>query len=98
MSLLDVITNVCGRLVPNGYQPFPFRRNNPETLLDMLRSIVATYIFRHTIEELKEEGADFSLYLYNPEIDPITGMERHDRGDHNHIVKRIATSTRGGEM
>lgn len=29
-----------------------------------------------------------------PEVDPITKIEHHERGDHNHIMKRIATSTR----
>ena len=89
---LDAITTIRAR-----HQPYPFRRNNPETLLDKLRSIVATYIYRYRIKELQEEGADFSLHLYNPEVYPVTGMIRHDRGDHNHILKRIATSTRTGK-
>lgn len=36
------------------------------------------------------------MYLYVPEVDPITNEVRHDRGDHNHVFKRIATSTRNG--
>ena len=27
----------------------------------------------------------------------MTGVERHDRGDHNHVPKRIATSTHAGK-
>lgn len=96
-SIEDAITFVRGQLVPNGYQAYPFRRNTPESLLDKLRSLVATYIFRHTIHELKQTGIDFSAYLYIPEQDPVTKAERHDRGDHNHVLKRIATSTREGK-
>ena len=98
MSIQDAVTNVRGKLVPDGYAPYPFRRDTPESLKDKLQTIVATCIFRHTINELKLQGsADFTLYLYNPEVDPVTGVIRHDRGDHNHVLKRIATSTRAGK-
>ena len=42
------------------------------------------------------EGVDFSTHLYVPEVDVITGQTIHERGDHNHILKRVATSTREG--
>ena len=87
MTLEDAVTVIRGGLVPDGYEPYPFRKNTPESLLDKLRSIVATYMYRRTIKELQLEGIDFAHHLYGPEIDPHTGEERHDRGDHNHIIK-----------
>ena len=96
MTLEDAVTYIRGKLVPDGYTPYPFRANNSETLLDKLRSIAATYQFRHTVQYWKDRGVDFSLYLYVPEIDPITKEIRHDRSDHNHVLKRIGKSTREG--
>jgi hypothetical protein len=40
------------------------------------------------------EGRDFAHNFYVLERDPITGKEHHERGDHNHILKRIAGATR----
>ena len=97
MSLEDAVTVVRGNLVPAGYSPYPFRRDAPESLLDKLRSIVATYKFRATIDYWRERGVDFSTYLYIPEVDPVTGEERHDRGDHNHLFRRAASSIRQGK-
>lgn len=97
LSLPDAITNIRGSLIPAGYTPWPFRRDTPESMLDMLRSIVATYEFRNTVKSLNEEfGADFTQHLYVPEIDPVTGSAHHERGDHNHILKRVAACTRNG--
>ncbi len=97
MTQLDAIAFVRRNLVPAGYTPYPFRSNTPESLLDKLRSIVGTFVYRNTLEHWKKNGADFSMHLYVPEIDPIMSQVRHDRGDHNHILKRIATSTREGK-
>ena len=96
MSLEDAITNIRGKLVPDGYIPYPFCTNNPETLLDKLRSIAATYQFRHIVQYWKDHGIDFSLYMYVPEVDPITQEIRHDRSDHNHVLKRIGKSNHEG--
>lgn len=97
LSLQDAIANIRGSLVPDGYTPWPFKRDTPESMLDMLRSIVGTYEFRHTIKSLYEEfGADFTQHLYVPEVDPVTGTSHHERGDHNHVLKRVATCTRNG--
>ena len=41
-------------------------------------------------------GVDFSQHLFVPDVDPITGCVIHERSDHNHLIKRIATSTREG--
>ena len=97
MSLEDAITNIRGSLVPQGYSPCPFRRDTPESLLDKLRSLVATYKFRAIVSYWKERGADFSAYIYVPEVDPTTEGERHDRGDHNHLFRRMAKSVREGK-
>ena len=96
MTEVEAIQQVRQKVVPDGYQPYPFIRKTPETFLHCLRSLVATFLFRHAIQELKNDGVDFSLYLYVPELDPTTNEVHHDRGDHNHIFKRIATSTRKG--
>ena len=97
MSLEDAITNIRGNLVPQDYSPCPFRRDTPESLLDKLRSLVATYKFRAIVSYWKERGADFSAYIYVPEVDPTTEGERHDRGDHNHLFRRMAKSVREGK-
>lgn len=96
MSLEDSITNIRGSLVPPGYSPYPFRTNTRESLLDKLRSIVATFTYRKRVQELKEQGVDFSTHLYVPEVDPVTGLEHHERSDHNHLLKRIANHLREG--
>lgn len=96
LRLEDAITNIRGSLVPPGYSPDPFRSKTVESLLDKLRSIVATYTFRKRLQEFKEQGVDFSTHLYVPEIDPVTGLVHHDRGDHNHLLKRIANHLREG--
>ena len=72
----------------------PFRLNTEESFLDKLRTIVATYRFRHTINEYKQEGVDFSCHLYVPEFDEQTGEYFHEREDHCHILKRIWRHTR----
>lgn len=96
MTLEDAISNVRGKLVPAGHTPYPFRSNSSENFPDKLRSIAATCQFRHSVQYWKERGVDFSLYLYIPEVDPITEEVRHDRSDHNHVLKRIGKSTREG--
>lgn len=83
-------------MVPHGYVPYTFRRNTPESVLDMLRSIYATCVFQASIKYWKEQDIDFSLYLYIPEVDPVTGNIRHDRGDHNHVFRRAGESISKG--
>lgn len=48
------------------------------------------------VKKLKEEEVDFTTHLYVPEVDPVTGCARHDRADHNHLLKRIAQHVRAG--
>lgn len=96
LSLEDAVTFVRGKLVPDGHAPYPFRKDTPESLLDKLRSVVATYQFRCDVQHWKHQGVDFSLYVYVPQVDPITGDIHHERADHNHLLKRIAKHTRDG--
>ena len=39
---------------------------------------------------------DFTKHLYVLEVDPVTSSVRHDRADHNHLLKRIAHHIRDG--
>ena len=39
---------------------------------------------------------DFKTHLFVPKVDAITGQLLHERSDHNHLLKRLATSTREG--
>ena len=45
MTEEDAIVHVRGKLVPDGYQVYPFKRNTPETFLHALRSLVGTYLY-----------------------------------------------------
>ena len=96
LSVEDAVTYIRGKLVPAGYTPYPFRKNTEESLLDKLRSLVATYTFRNRVRELQDEGVYFTKHLYVPEVDPVTSSVRHDRADHNHLLKRIAHHIRDG--
>lgn len=96
LSVEDAITFVRGELVPDGYVPYTYRRNVPESLTDKLRSILATCIFRASISHWQAQGVDFSTYMYVPEKDPTTKDYHHEREDHCHILKRIAKHTRQG--
>lgn len=90
----EAVTHVRGALVPAPYQPYPFREHVAETHLDRMRTVVATYKFRHEVASWKAKGVDFTTYLYVPEIDQTTEQEIHERGDHSHLLKRMAQSTR----
>ena len=70
MTLEDAITFMRGSLIPHGYQPYPFRKDTQETMLDKLRSIVATFVYRHTIQEFQQEGVDFTHHLICPRSGP----------------------------
>lgn len=64
MTLEDAITFIRGSLVPDGYHPYPFRKDTLETMLDKLRSIVATFVYHHSIQELQQEGKKLFFYLF----------------------------------
>ena len=60
-----------------------------------MKSMILTFRFRNEIQRLKDEdGWDFTHTVHMPEIvDPKTGRVKHARGDHNHLLKRIASDT-----
>ena len=97
LSLEDSVTNLRGSQVPEGHSPNSFRRDTWEALLYKLRSVVATYRFRASIEYWKVGGAIFPTHLYVPEIDPVTEEDRHDKGDHNHLFRRMAKTVHEGK-
>ena len=47
LTFHDDVLQVRGSQVPPGYEPHPFRAGVPESLVDTLRSIVATCIYRY---------------------------------------------------
>ena len=53
---------------------------------------------RDKVEKWCAEGVDFRTHLYVPEVDNQTGRTIHERSDHNHLLKRMATSTREGHF
>ena len=90
MRLENASTFIRRSLVRDGYEPYPLKRDTPETLLDKLRLVMATFVYQHSIQELLQQGVDFTKHLYVPEVDPHTEEEWHDQGDHNYIFRRIA--------
>ena len=71
-----------------------------ESTVDVLKSLMAVYIFRRTVDSLKMDGTDpanFSTFLYQPEK-CSSGERIHQREDHNHLLKRIVTCLRDGRI
>ena len=93
-SLLGAVNSISMSLVPEGYEPYPFRNGVEECLEDMLKSVVANYRFRYTMSKYVSEGVDFSTCLYIQEIDEATGETFREREDHCHILKRIASGNK----
>ncbi|XP_019621155.1 PREDICTED: uncharacterized protein LOC109467577 [Branchiostoma belcheri] len=94
LTFEDALHHVRKDVIPEGYTYHTWRPHIPETELDKLRSIIATFRFRARVAQLKQEGADFTKYLYVPEVDPITNREHHEREDHNHMLKHMAHERR----
>ena len=66
---------------------------------DCLKSLMAIYLFRHKIKQLKQDyGVNFSKHLYQPECCDLTGEFLHEREDHNHVLKRITECLRSGSI
>ena len=96
LTLEDALRNIRSQMVPAGYTPYPFRRNTPESVLDMLRSIIAICTYKATVNYWKQRDVDFQQYIYVPETDPVTNQVRHDRADHNHLFRQAGASIRQG--
>ncbi|CAB3991294.1 Hypothetical predicted protein [Paramuricea clavata] len=86
-------------LFPFQHNPCPWVKGRGETTVEVLRSILVTYVFRMEVNKLKdmpEDPADFTCNLYQPELDD-EGLEFvHHREDHNHLLKRIISCLREG--
>ena len=71
-----------------------------ETNGEILKSIMAIFLYRRKIEDLRNhttDPADFINYLHQPEIDP-NGERIHHREDHNHLLKRVCSRLRDGHI
>ena len=65
-----------------------------ETKADLLKSLFALYIHQYKIAFYTQQGVNFKNHLYVHEN--VNGQPQHDREDHNHVLKRIATCIRNG--
>lgn len=74
---------------------FPALLGSDETKNECLKSLMATYLFRKKVSHYESLGVNFREHLYVPEVD-TTGVDFHEREDHNHLLKRIAACTRSG--
>ncbi|XP_020616838.1 uncharacterized protein LOC110054820 isoform X1 [Orbicella faveolata] len=81
---------------PVYYDPHPWKTGLPESKSDSLKSLMATYLFRKKVNDFTAMGVNFKEHLYVPEKSPGTGEFFHERGDHNHVLKRITTCAREG--
>ena len=53
---------------------------------------MATYLYRQKVESYTLNGVNFKDHLYVPEVEEEEPF--HEREDHNHVLKRIATCLR----
>jgi hypothetical protein len=77
------------------FLPFTVRQ---ETTGEILKSIMAIFIYRKKIDNLlnhPKDPADFINNLYQPEMDG-NGERIHHREDHNHLLKHVCNRLREG--
>ena len=74
-----------------------FLIGRPKTTDEAVKSIMAIYLCRRKIEDLKHHvyPADFTKNLHQPERD-ATGELLYHREDHNHLLKRVISRLREG--
>ena len=87
------------KLFPFSYDPHPWVKGRKETTTEVLKSVLAIYVFRKEVNWLKEipkDPADFSCNLYQPELNGNGSEYVHHRIDHNHLLKRIIGCLREG--
>ena len=80
---------------------FLYFSGRQETTTELLKSIMAIYLYRFEIRRLSKlecDRANFFDFLYQPEIDTVTKEFVHQREDHNHLLKRVIASLREGNI
>ena len=66
---------------------------------DALKSVMAQYLYQHSVKEFTRNGVKFKEHLYVPEVDKKNGEPFDEQEDHHHVLKRIITScTRAGSI
>ena len=53
----------------------------------MLRAIFAQFEYQYQVHLWDSKEVPFHMYMYVPEIHPITGEEFHKREDFAHVLK-----------
>ena len=72
-----------------------------ETIVELLRSIMAIYTFRSKVHEVNIHDTDpagFSSFLYQPEKHETTNERLHHQEDDSHLLKRLMTCLRNGRI
>ena len=80
------------KLFPFSYDPHPWVKGRTETTTEVLKSVLAIYVFRKEVNWLKEipdDPADFSCNLYQPELNANGSEYVHHRENHNHLLKGL---------
>lgn len=99
LSKKNILSVMRRRLFPFSHNPYPWCTGREETATEVMRSLLAIYLYRFEIARLSMLPVDppnFTKYLYQPERDNETSELVHHREDHNHILKRITTCLREG--
>ena len=68
---LNDALHILRTLFPFFYDPHPWVKGREETSVEIMKSIMSIYIFRMQVRKLKHlshNPADFSKYLYQPEL------------------------------
>lgn len=73
---------------------FPLPERPIETHADKLRSILSQLEYSHQVVKYDEAGVPFRMFMYVPEVHPITGNEYHEREDDAHVLKVIRTTSK----
>lgn len=70
VTLRSALYMLRRKLFPFFYDPHPWIKGREETPSEIMRSLMAIYIFRMDVKALKDldnDPADFTEYLYQPE-------------------------------
>ncbi|CAB4021550.1 Hypothetical predicted protein [Paramuricea clavata] len=74
ITLEDAVKQVRNNLVPVDYTPYPFKKDTEKYFLDMLRSLVATCIYR---DKIKLEGTKAGPPHLDPLLDPLLDLSEY---------------------